>query len=617
VTFKASTSRQLLSPSGTKIFFPFPALYVAPNYGGKPDVEGNNPDDNAFAFQMGKRYDFRFDFDATGYPRIEFITGDIDDFITDTIDLVPPLLGFGADTFSIPAVTEGKELLGPRITTENRHGWKATCLSNWLQLVETKNSSVSGVTGQELMFTAENNSTGKDRFAKIIFTAGKTKDTLVIRQIPYSVKVDAENISLYCSAQSSTAATVVTTDSPTGWVADENVDWLEISNVYGNNGDAVRLNIAENNTSLPRAAVITVTVPNEISTSFIVTQPPLTFSIDSYNIEMDPDNRSGVSGCFIATNHPDGWKAEVIDGSDWLTLDTIAGKGGTSLKYSVDYTHADRTATIAVSVGTGVRNATYTVTQKEYIAISADGIIPFNLAFIPHGQFWTGTKANSGTLVTLTKDYYMAETEVTNEQYAAFLNDMHIGADAMLPDDGVVAGTVSQWALVYEDNQWKPVSGKEKFPVQTPTWYGDMAYCRWLSSKVDGYIFSLATEAEWQYAYQAGTEYLYNGQSDSPSSDLGTFGTLTDVGSAPKGKNPWSLQDMFGSLWETCYDWYSETYPYPTSTDPVGPETGDACVRRGDRYSWMHDGAANVRNSTAKTGMPSDEGFRVSAKKLF
>jgi hypothetical protein len=71
VTFRAFTLNYEVYPSGSRVYFPLPALYKSPDYSGKPDIDDSRiANKNAFAFQMGKRYIFRLDLDDGGYPKL-------------------------------------------------------------------------------------------------------------------------------------------------------------------------------------------------------------------------------------------------------------------------------------------------------------------------------------------------------------------------------------------------------------------------------------------------------------------------------------------------------------------------------------------------------------------
>ena len=135
--------------------------------------------------------------------------------------------------------------------------------------------------------------------------------------------------------------------------------------------------------------------------------------------------------------------------------------------------------------------------------------------------------------VTITRPFFMSETEVTINQYRKFRPDFE-------PDER------------FEEY----VSGV--------SWYEAVEFCKWLSKK-EGRVYRLPTEAEWEYSCRAGTETQYWSGRKPPSS-----------GQA----NPWGLRNMHSGVREWCYDWYG-VYSAEAQTDPVGPEYGMARVVRG------------------------------------
>jgi len=134
-----------------------------------------------------------------------------------------------------------------------------------------------------------------------------------------------------------------------------------------------------------------------------------------------------------------------------------------------------------------------------------------------------------------------------------------------------------------------------------------------------GKKYRLPTEAEWEYAYRAGTETPYFFEGDPKRfSDYGVrnriFGVDTThinsfvvyvVNSGGKTQEPsfvatntFGLKNMGGNVFEYCSDWYSGDAYSLTETNvcnPKGPELGSEHVIRGGNYT---SGAGEVRSAS-------------------
>jgi len=188
----------------------------------------------------------------------------------------------------------------------------------------------------------------------------------------------------------------------------------------------------------------------------------------------------------------------------------------------------------------------------------------------------------------------MSQYEITNAQYAAFLNAKSIGSDGRYaagsyPTQILITSSLgsSDWGLHYTGGQWVPATGYENHPVIDVTWYGAVEFATFAGGR-------LPTEAEWEYSCRAGTVTPFN-TGDCLSETQANYdwrypylncinnsnftGWLTQrVDSNPP--NAWGLYNMHGNVWEWCSDW-GGPYSGTDQTNPSGPLTGSNRLIRG------------------------------------
>jgi len=225
---------------------------------------------------------------------------------------------------------------------------------------------------------------------------------------------------------------------------------------------------------------------------------------------------------------------------------------------------------------------------------------------IPHGSFTMGDDSSAASAnekphkVTLTRDFYVSDREVTYWQFREF--PMNAPEDPTCPDEWKKLGKI----LGGERESFRPVPDR---PVQRVNWFEAVAFCNWLSrseqltpyyslSKTgagDGWKcdqnpqangYRLPTEAEWEYACRAVSQKQYAfGDDVRMLEEYANYGSSLGDGTRPGGiklPNGWGLFDMHGSVSEWCQDRYRGDY-YSTSPtdDPAGPEVGSTRVSRG------------------------------------
>jgi sulfatase modifying factor 1 len=141
------------------------------------------------------------------------------------------------------------------------------------------------------------------------------------------------------------------------------------------------------------------------------------------------------------------------------------------------------------------------------------------------------------------------------------------------------------------DNWQKPgFAQTDNHPVVCVSYEDALAMAAWLTD-TEGERYTLATEAEWEYACRSGTTTLHYG-----GDDLAWLRTHANVaqmhsGTTPVGRfpaNPWGLHDMLGNCWEWVADWWApDYYRNSPSDDPTGPTNGQYRVVRGG--SWYFE----------------------------
>ncbi len=181
------------------------------------------------------------------------------------------------------------------------------------------------------------------------------------------------------------------------------------------------------------------------------------------------------------------------------------------------------------------------------------------MVLLPPGTFLMGSPqawASPVHQVTITRAFYLARFEVTQGQWTAVMH--------------------------YNPSAWQWSSDR---PVGQVGW-----------DSVQGFLSAsglrLPTEAEWEYAYRAGTATSFHSMPGYPGgtddaanlSQIAWFGgpgPTRPVGM--KQPNSFGIYDMSGNVVEMVNDWFSGL-PETPQTDPVGPESGSFRVMRGGSF---------------------------------
>jgi len=144
-----------------------------------------------------------------------------------------------------------------------------------------------------------------------------------------------------------------------------------------------------------------------------------------------------------------------------------------------------------------------------------------------------GTDPNVPAQKVSVDSFFISETEVTNEQYQAFVNETNRKAPNGWTNGVFPAGAANE-------------------PVTGVTWQDAVDYCQWLSTKI-GATVRLPTEAEWELAARGpqGLKYPWGNEwDDRAAASENKRGVVHAVKSYPAGRSPCGAYDMAGNVWE-------------------------------------------------------------------
>ena len=245
------------------------------------------------------------------------------------------------------------------------------------------------------------------------------------------------------------------------------------------------------------------------------------------------------------------------------------------------------------------------------------GNVHLKLLKVEAGSFMRGSndgaKDETPHRAHITRDFWLGETEVTQEQYQAIMGEnpssTHLHAEKKY----------AKLHLIFKELR--------KYPVENVTWLNAMKFCRMLTEHEQktgrlpqGYEYTLPTEAQWEYAARGGNKS--RGCKYSGSNNLDTVGWCYDnSGNKPhpvkcKEPNELGFYDMSGNVCEWCRDSCEYDSGVITNTyeiyDPFS-DLGSQRVVRGGSWRDVPWGCRVTRRNSEDPVMWFDyQGFRVA-----
>jgi len=187
--------------------------------------------------------------------------------------------------------------------------------------------------------------------------------------------------------------------------------------------------------------------------------------------------------------------------------------------------------------------------------------VTFKMIGVKRGTFMMGASEEQGSdatsselpvhQVTLTKNFNIGETEVTQALWVAVMGE-----------NPSYYGPTSGYGVNYQR------------PVESVSWIDCQEFIMRLT-ELTGKSFRLPTEAEWEYAARGGEfshGYKYAGSNNIDEvAWYNSNSSSVPQSVATKVPNELGLYDMSGNVNEWVEDWYA-SYPEEAQTDPVCTE---------------------------------------------
>ena len=188
-------------------------------------------------------------------------------------------------------------------------------------------------------------------------------------------------------------------------------------------------------------------------------------------------------------------------------------------------------------------------------------------------------------------------------QHEVTLSDFFIGETPV---------TQELWSAVMQTNPSMFV--EDQNPVENVSWHDCQNFITALN-ELTGKVFSLPTEAQWEYAARGGQKskgYKYSGSNiliDVGWSIVSRVRSPQDV--KTKNPNELGIYDMSGNVWEWCVDKYYK-YDRRKYENPVGSSATAHHIRRGGCWAISASHCrVTSRDDRAASHRSSQQGLRL------
>ncbi|MDX2018685.1 MAG: formylglycine-generating enzyme family protein [Deltaproteobacteria bacterium] len=237
--------------------------------------------------------------------------------------------------------------------------------------------------------------------------------------------------------------------------------------------------------------------------------------------------------------------------------------------------------------------------------LKVPGTDAIDLVLVRAGQFQMGSPATERKRegnetqhrVTITRDFYLGKTEVTQAQYEAVMGYNPTATEHRYFEAANVGSHKPVVGVTFEDAE---------------------AFCAKLSEQT-GRKVRLPTEAEWELACKGGGQAagpgpFSPGVTEENLSAYAWFAKTARLSEEVGLKKPTNLGllDLHGNVWEWTSDWFAP-YESGDAVDPQGPATSTKVrvFRGGCSFNPLHLQRCSFRHAVSPEYKDAAIGFRI------
>lgn len=242
-------------------------------------------------------------------------------------------------------------------------------------------------------------------------------------------------------------------------------------------------------------------------------------------------------------------------------------------------------AACAMNMQPAIVPGTFKSQHRELTGDKGSEPLYTEMKVIPGGQYMRGSNDGSRDEMPMhhvvINDFAIDVHPVTNEQFVRFLQ--FVGSEKDMNNNDIIR--LKESRIKRANGKLSVEPGYARHPVVGVTWYGALAYCKWVGKR-------LPTEAEWEVAARGGDDvaiYPCGDNIEKPQANFFNNDTTT-VMSYPS--NGYGLFDVAGNVYEWCQDWYAYNTYEVTANEPLypqGPLQGVYRVLRGGCWKSLKE----------------------------